>query len=524
MGRFNVRSWTIALRLGLGFGTAMLLMVMIALGASLTMAQMAGAATDLVDTDVPTERLMREWESAARMNDIRITAIAKSFDAGVLTMLKPDVARSSERISEIESMMRNLDTDADSIAVLERINSARAKMSAARKKTIDFKEQNLQEEALQAYENEYRPAFKAYIASVSDAVSFHSGHVERVVAEFKKDFKLGLILLLGGSLFAVLLGIGFSWVVVRSITGPLHRAIDAAKRVAAGDLDVNVESRSNDEAGQLLNTLKMMIESLRSTVSSVRSVAGSITTASAEVATGNQDLSGRTEQTASNLQQTAASMAQLSQTVNQNAEAARTASQLAASASSVAQQGGEVVGKVVHTMNDITVASKKISEIIGVIDGIAFQTNILALNASVEAARAGEQGRGFAVVASEVRNLAGRSAEAAKEIKTLIGASAEKVETGSQLVEQAGATMAEIVASVQRVTDMIGEITASTTEQASGITQVNQAVGQLDQMTQQNAALVEQSAAAAESLKDQAQRLAQAVGVFKISSSRTAQA
>ncbi len=284
-------------------------------------------------------------------------------------------------------------------------------------------------------------------------------------------------------------------------------------RGASGKVNFALSAEpSTDHAKQLFD----MLQRVSSTLRVVQETSHSIETASNEVAVGNQDLSGRTEQTASNLQQTASSMTQLSQTVNQNAEAARTASQLAASASTVAQQGGEVVGKVVNTMSDIRAASRKISEIIGVIDGIAFQTNILALNASVEAARAGEQGRGFAVVASEVRNLAQRSAEAAKEIKTLIGASAEKVETGSQLVEQAGATMNEIVASVQRVTDMIGEITASTTEQASGIGQVNQAVGQLDQMTQQNAALVEQSAAAAESLKDQAQRLAQSVSVFQL--------
>jgi methyl-accepting chemotaxis protein len=524
MNTMNLRSWSIGLRLGLGFGTAMLLMVIIALGATLTMARMASEATDLVEADVPTERLMREWEAAARMNDIRVTAIARSFDAGVLTMLKPEIARSSSRITEIEALMRKIDGDAESIAVLEGINAARSKMSAARKKTIDLKDQNLQEEALQAYEQEYRPAFNSYIDVVSNAVKFHSGHVERVVSAFKQDYQRGMAILMGGSVLAVLFGVVFAWLVVRSITAPLKRAIAAAQRVADGDLDVNVESRSNDEAGQLLNTLRVMIQSLRGTVSEVRSVADSITTASAEVAVGNQDLSGRTEQAASNLQQTAASMTQLSQTVNQNADAARTASQLATAASGDATRGGDVVTRVVQTMNDINAASKKITEIIGVIDGIAFQTNILALNASVEAARAGEQGRGFAVVASEVRNLAQRSAEAAKEIKTLIGASAEKVETGSQLVEQAGATMNEIVASVQRVTDMIGEITASTTEQASGITQVNQAVGHLDQMTQQNAALVEQSAAAAESLKDQAKKLAEAMSTFKISDSRTVEA
>jgi methyl-accepting chemotaxis protein len=304
-------------------------------------------------------------------------------------------------------------------------------------------------------------------------------------------------------------------VVVRSIVRPLAEVTDHASRVAAGDLSVNPEPAFHDEPAALQRKMNEMARSLTDLVRRVSQNSDSITTAATEVAVGNQDLSSRTEQTASNLQETAASMAQLSQTVNQNAEAARTASQLASSASSVARQGGDVVGQVVSTMNDITASSKKITEIIGVIDGIAFQTNILALNASVEAARAGEQGRGFAVVAGEVRNLAQRSAEAAKEIKTLIGSSSERVQTGSQLVEQAGITMNEIVASVQRVTDMIAEITASTTEQASGITQVNQAVGVLDQMTQQNAALVEQSAAAAESLKAQARDLAQAVGAFR---------
>jgi methyl-accepting chemotaxis protein len=315
---------------------------------------------------------------------------------------------------------------------------------------------------------------------------------------------------------AGLFAVGMALVTIRSITRPLARSTQHAIAIASGDLTQRLHTQHHDEVAVLQRAMDQMTVALQEIVQRVRTTADAITTASAEVATGNQDLSSRTEQTASNLQQTSSSLAQLSQTVNQNADAARTASQLASSASGVAQKGGEVVGQVVNTMSDISAASKKISEIIGVIDGIAFQTNILALNASVEAARAGEQGRGFAVVASEVRNLAQRSAEAAKEIKTLIGASAEKVEVGSQLVEQAGATMNEIVASVQRVTDMIGEITASTSEQASGIGQVNQAVGHLDQMTQQNAALVEQSAAAADSLKDQANGLAQAVSVFRV--------
>ncbi|MFC3148252.1 methyl-accepting chemotaxis protein [Piscinibacterium candidicorallinum] len=366
--------------------------------------------------------------------------------------------------------------------------------------------------AMQTADTRYA-ALDAKLAETSEA---KLTLLEQISAAGAKRLDQISLALLPVYLLAGAFGVGLAIWIARAIRRELNTAVDGARALAAGDLNVNLETRSRDELGTLITAMGEMVVRWRTVIGDVRLVSDSIQTASSEVAVGNQDLSMRTEQAASNLQETAASMAQLSQTVNQNAEAARTASQLAASASSVAQQGGDVVGKVVHTMSDISTASRKISEIIGVIDGIAFQTNILALNASVEAARAGEQGRGFAVVASEVRNLAQRSAEAAKEIKTLIGASAEKVETGSQLVEQAGATMNEIVASVQRVTDMIGEITASTTEQASGITQVNQAVGQLDQMTQQNAALVEQSAAAAESLKDQAQRLAQSVSVFQL--------
>ena len=266
-----------------------------------------------------------------------------------------------------------------------------------------------------------------------------------------------------------------------------------------------------------------MQASLRNLVGQVRNSTNSISTASSEIATGNQDLSQRTEQTASNLQQAASSMDQLTGTVKQSAESARQANQLASSAAEVAARGGTVVSQVVSTMTEINTASKKISDIIGVIDGIAFQTNILALNAAVEAARAGEQGRGFAVVAGEVRSLAQRSAQAAREIKTLIGASVEKVESGSRLVSDAGRTMNEIVGSVQRVSDIIGEITAAAAEQSDGIEQVNSSVTQLDQMTQQNAALVQESAAAAESLKGQAASLAQVVGTFRLKHAVTAQ-
>jgi methyl-accepting chemotaxis protein len=289
-----------------------------------------------------------------------------------------------------------------------------------------------------------------------------------------------------------------------------------AKSIAEGDLSRPVNAQGRDEISLLMQALASMQASLSGIVSHVRSATDSINTASAEIASGNQDLSARTEQAASNLEETAASMEQLTSTVRQSADSARQANQLASSASEIAVRGGNVVGQVVTTMNEINASSKKISDIIGVIDGIAFQTNILALNAAVEAARAGEQGRGFAVVAAEVRSLAQRSAQAAKEIKGLIGSSVDRVEAGSRLAAEAGQTMSEIVGSVQRVSDIIGEITAASGEQSDGIGQVNVAVSQLDQMTQQNAALVEESAAAAESLKDQATRLAQVVQVFRI--------
>ena len=301
-----------------------------------------------------------------------------------------------------------------------------------------------------------------------------------------------------------------------SICRPLDQARAHAERIAGGDLSGEVDDQGRDESAQLLHALRDMQAALRRLVGDVRQSTESIDTAAAEIATGNTDLSQRTEQTASNLQQAAGSLHQITGSVRQTADSAAQANQLAASASSVAVRGGEVVAQVVATMGEIETSSRRIADIIGTIDGIAFQTNILALNAAVEAARAGEQGRGFAVVAGEVRTLAQRSAEAAREIKTLIGASVERVEAGTRLVQDAGSTMGEIVTSVRRVTDVIGEITASSTEQSQGISQVNTAVTQLDQMTQQNAALVEQSAAAAESLKEQASRLVKVVAAFRI--------
>jgi len=304
--------------------------------------------------------------------------------------------------------------------------------------------------------------------------------------------------------------------VSRLIARPLEQAVSVAQRVAGGDLTADITPSGNDEAGQLLVALKSMNDSLLNIVSEVRQGTVTITTGSTEIAKGNLDLSSRTEQQASSLEETASAMEELTSTVKQNADNARQANQLAESASEVAIAGGNVVNKVVTTMGSINESSRKIADIIGVIDGIAFQTNILALNAAVEAARAGEQGRGFAVVASEVRSLAQRSAAAAKEIKELIDGSVAQVGAGSKLVEEAGSTMAEVVNSVRRVTDIVAEISSASQEQSQGIEQVNIAISQMDEVTQQNAALVEQAAAAAGSLQEQAEKLADTVSVFKL--------
>jgi methyl-accepting chemotaxis protein len=340
-----------------------------------------------------------------------------------------------------------------------------------------------------------------------------AGRLGQVVYD---DARLWIIGMLIG---ALALGLGMALFTARIVSSPLMFAVGLAKTVAAGDLSSHIEVKTRDETGQLLQALKDMQESLVGIVGQVRTGTDTIATASAQIAAGNMDLSSRTEQQASSLEETAASMEELTSTVKQNADNARQANQLAESASGVAVKGGQVVAQVVDTMSAINSSSKKIVDIIGVIDGIAFQTNILALNAAVEAARAGEQGRGFAVVAAEVRNLAQRSAAAAKEIKTLIGDSVDKVEEGSKQVAEAGKTMDEIVGSVKRVTDIMAEITVASQEQTSGIEQINQAITQMDQVTQQNAALVEEAAAAAASLQEQASGLSQVVSVFKLDDS-----
>ncbi len=362
-----------------------------------------------------------------------------------------------------------------------------------------------------------------HLKALDDFLAYQESLMEEAGVRAKAQVDRTELLMAGVALLGAVLAAAIGWSVTRSVTRPLAASVAVLDRVAQGDLTARVVSDRRDEVGQLQQALARTVESLVKVVGQVRGNADSVATASAQIAQGNADLSQRTEEQASALQQTAATMEQLGTTVRQNADNAQQANQLAQGASGVAVQGGDVVGQVVMTMKGISDSSKKIAEIISTIDSIAFQTNILALNAAVEAARAGEQGRGFAVVASEVRSLAQRSAEAAKEIKSLINASVERVAHGSALADQAGQTMSEVVASIRRVTDIVGEISAASVEQSSGVGQVGEAIGQMDQVTQQNAALVEQSAAAAESLKGQAGALVQAVAVFKLNGAQGAQ-
>jgi len=372
------------------------------------------------------------------------------------------------------------------------------------------------EEAIAKMNDECRPLLAALLKATDEYAAFTTTRSKVLVAEAQATFDGERRALIGVSLVVLIGAVFMGLAIVRSVLNPILEALQVAKSVAAGDLTTVIRVDSRNETGQLLMELQTMQSSLADVVSNVRHGSESVATASAEIAQGNHDLSSRTESQASALEQTAASMEQLGSTVRLNADNAKQANKLAQNASDVALQGGQVVGQVVETMRGISDASRKIADIISVIDGIAFQTNILALNAAVEAARAGEQGRGFAVVASEVRSLAGRSAEAAKEIKTLIGDSVDRVEQGAALVDQAGVTMNEVVSSIRRVTDIMGEISSASTEQSLGVAQVGEAVTQMDQVTQQNAALVEEMAAAASSLKTQAHDLVGAVAVFKI--------
>ncbi|GAB3537972.1 methyl-accepting chemotaxis protein [Noviherbaspirillum agri] len=401
-------------------------------------------------------------------------------------------------------------------AMFREIQEARTQYRVQQDEFLRLIAEGKQEEAAVHLLDNLIHAQQVYFGKVKGLVDLVATIMEQSGADASAQYHSAATLMIGLAALAFALATALALWVTRSITRPLDQAVQVARTVAAGDLTSRIEVKSKDETGQLMHSLKDMNDSLVKIVAQVRGGTGSIAAASSEIAAGNLDLSSRTEEQASSLEETASSMEELTSTVRQNADNARQANQLAASASDVAAKGGAVVSQVVDTMGAINASSSKIVDIIGVIDGIAFQTNILALNAAVEAARAGEQGRGFAVVASEVRSLAQRSAAAAKEIKSLIDDSVHKVHVGTDLVNQAGATMQEIVDSVRRVTDIMAEIAAASAEQTAGIEQVNQAIAQMDEVTQQNASLVEEAAAAAESLNEQAGKLNEVVTLFKL--------
>jgi methyl-accepting chemotaxis protein len=459
---------------------------------------------------------LSRWVALAHTNLARLTAGLSSADPTLTLLFKDAMVSDMTEIDAIQKTVADMALEPASKTLVAQIQADRDALVGTVTKVREAQVAGDLAAANQAMQGLFVPAAAKYAASLDTLMGRQSEVYGALKADFlvQRDGNAGFARTVVAALIGVLvLGTFF---LIRQIRKPLRDAIGVAQTIAGGDLSGSIAVDRGDEFGDMMRAIAHMRDQLVRLVGDVRHGTDNIAVASEEIATGNHDLSVRTEQTASNLQQTASSMEQLTATVKQSADSARQANQLAASAAQVAQRGGQVVNQVVTTMDDINASSRKIADIISVIDGIAFQTNILALNAAVEAARAGEQGRGFAVVASEVRSLAGRSAEAAKEIKLLINTSVQKVDGGSTLVAQAGQTMTEIVGSVQRVTDIMGEITAAASEQSDGIAQVNGAIGQLDQMTQQNAALVEQSAAAASSMKDQAQRLAQVVASFKL--------
>jgi methyl-accepting chemotaxis protein len=462
-------------------------------------------------------KLAAAWREGVATNSVRTLAKAKSSDPDEERALDGEMKEVSAQVTKVQQELEGLVTSEKGKANLRAVAEQRKVYTAIRNETFKRKTDEGTSDALKAVvADKLVPEMKKYFATVDDVASYQdvlfqaaNQRIDEVYADSRK-FLIALGLLALGC------GVALGLMLTRSITRPLARAVGLAQQVASGDLTADIQVTSKDEVGVLLSALKGMNESLLKTVSEVRSGTDTIVTASQQIAAGNLDLSARTEQQASSLEETASSMEELTSTVRQNADNARQANALAQTASGIATRGGEVVAQVVGTMSSINESSNKIADIIAVIDGIAFQTNILALNAAVEAARAGEQGRGFAVVASEVRNLAQRSAAAAKEIRTLISDSVDKVTVGGQLVGQAGATMQEIVQSITRVTDIMSEIASASAEQTLGIEQVNAAITQMDDVTQQNAALVEEAAAAANSLEDQAASLAQLVSVFKL--------
>ncbi|MFI0474180.1 methyl-accepting chemotaxis protein [Halomonas sp. HMF6819] len=514
----NFRNLSISKQIGLGFLISILFLVLTGVLNSLSLSSANTTMNSLYnDRIVPLQGLKHISDAYA----VDVIDSVNKANSGLISaeQARETVRNAREEIDEQWQAYRATALTADEAAIASRVET----LFAPANRALDALEQTLAplsgqiEGRLDAHDGMLYAFIDPVSGAVNELIEEQLVAAQRGMEQGEAQYHQAMLSTLVLGVLAVLVSIIAAVVITRGITRPLGQAVEQSKAVAAGDLSASVEPRSTNEIGQLLLAQKAMVESLAQVVSDVRRNAESVATASAQIAQGNVDLSQRTEVQSSALEQTSASIEEMGSSATQNADNAMNANQLASGASAVARQGGEVVGQVVQTMRDINESSSQINDIVGVIDSIAFQTNILALNASVEAARAGEQGRGFAVVASEVRNLAQRSAEAAKEIKSLIGVSVTRVEKGTHLVDQAGATMQEIVTSIQHVSDIVGEISSASSEQSSAVSQVSQAISQLDHTTQQNAALVQESATAAASLRDQAHELVVAVEKFTLS-------
>jgi len=513
----NIKDLKIGTRLGATLAIIVGLMALMAGNALWQLFQISNAKTEMSEA---SEKFMlaTEWRQGVAVNRVSTIARFKSTSPEDETYHEKEMKAVSANVSKVQDELESLIKSDEGKALIATVATRRTAYIDARNAAYKLKrELGPDNPQVQTYfEQKVMPAMLAYTESVNKVAGFQQmlfKNANEQIEVLDQSARRSLIVL---SLIALIVSIVLGIMLARSITTPLKRAVSLARQVAAGDLTTEIRTESRDEVGDLLDALKTMSTSLHKTVTEVRAGTETIVTASRQIASGNMDLSSRTEQQASSLEETASSMEEITSTVRQNADNARQANVLAKNASQIALHGGDVVSQVVSTMASINASSKKIGDIIAVIDGIAFQTNILALNAAVEAARAGEQGRGFAVVASEVRNLAQRSAAAAKEIRGLISDSVVKVDAGGRLVGEAGTTMQEIVQGIGRVTDIMAEIASASAEQTTGIEQVNEAITQMDGVTQQNAGLVEEAAAAAAALQEQATSLAELVSVFNL--------
>ena len=517
----QMSDWKIGTRLGLAFGLLIVMMLGVVVIGLVRFGTVGTVNSRIIEEDWVKAEAANVIDATTRANARRTMELVLATDAQHLQAIKAAIATNKKTIDEAVATLDKLVHLPEGKALLAQLKEKRGQYVQSFTRVIGLVDGGARDDAIALIKSETLPALDALQEPINGLTALQKRIVANSSTEVLGDIRNSswVMLALALGLSGLALGSVLAYWITRSITVPLRRAVQVAQTVAAGDLGSHIAVAGRDETSELLQALRDMNHNLQNIVSQVRSGTDTIATATSQIAAGNQDLSSRTEEQASALEQTAASMQELAGTVKHNFDSGKHANELAESAAQVAAKGGAVVAQVVDTMEAINASSRKIADIIGVIDGIAFQTNILALNAAVEAARAGEQGRGFAVVASEVRSLAGRSAVAAKEIKELISASVDNVSAGCTLVEQAGSTMDEIVVSVRRVADIMGEISLASQDQTTGIDQINQAMVQMDQVTQSNAALVEEAAAAAQSLEHQAQTLVQVVSVFKTGAS-----